>query len=60
MSEFVHISLNIVLPLFIPVVLGFIWGRIAKPDIEPLSALQFYILIPALLFTKVTEARLSG
>jgi predicted permease len=46
---------NIVLPLFLQIAAGFLLKKLLKFSIEPLVNIQFYLIIPALLFTSMYE-----
>ena len=60
MNDFIFITTNVILPLFIPVVLGYILSKLMKVDVKTLSALQFYILIPALIYIKIMETQIDA
>lgn len=60
MQQFFYITGNVVLPLFIPVVLGYILNKLVEIDTKTLSALQFYILIPCLMYSKIMEADINA
>lgn len=59
MELFFHILLNIILPIFILVSIGFIAQKFLKMDTRTFSRLNIYILIPAVLFIKIYEAQVS-
>ncbi len=60
MNDFIFITTNVILPLFIPVVLGYILSKLIEVDVKTLSALQFYILIPALIYIKIMETQIDA
>ncbi|HYH03871.1 MAG TPA: AEC family transporter [Bacillota bacterium] len=59
MELFFYILLNIILPIFILVSIGFIAQKFLKMDTRTFSRLNIYILIPAVLFIKIYEAQVS-
>jgi predicted permease len=59
MATFGYILLNIVLPIFCLVLIGFGAQKFLQMDSRTFSRLNIYILIPAVLFVKIYEARVS-
>lgn len=55
MSTFLYIILNIVLPIFILIAIGFIAQRVLAMDVRTFTKLNIYIFIPAIMFVKVYE-----
>lgn len=47
--------LNVVLPTFVVIVIGYLMGKIKKMDMRPIVDLVFYIGLPSLAFTSVTD-----
>ncbi len=47
--------LNIVLPTFIVILIGFVYGKVTKADLSVVVNLVFYVGIPALAFTSVVD-----
>ena len=47
--------LNVVLPTFIVILIGYLWGKIKKPDMTTIIELVFWIGLPALVFTSVID-----
>jgi len=50
----------VVFPVFLTALIGFIYARLAKPDLQPITRVTLYVLIPALVFTSMVETDLSG
>lgn len=59
MSHFVYIFLHVILPIFIQVFLGYVMNLKFKLNLQTLTRIQLYVLIPALLFVKIYEAELE-
>jgi predicted permease len=59
MATFGYILLNILLPIFILVSIGFGAQKLLRMDSRTFSRLNIYILIPAVLFVKIYEAHVS-
>jgi predicted permease len=59
MATFGYILLNILLPIFSLVLIGFVTQKLLRMDSRTFSRLNIYILIPAVLFVKIYEARVS-
>jgi len=55
MSTFINIILNIVLPIFILIAIGYTAQRILVMDVRTFTKLNIYIFIPAIMFVKVYE-----
>jgi malate permease and related proteins len=53
MTKFLFIFINVILPIFLQITAGFVFQKKFKLNIEALSKLQLYILVPSLLFTKI-------
>lgn len=60
MSEFITIITNIILPIFVIIAIGFAMDRKFRMDLDTLSKLNFWVFVPALLFTKLLGADISG
>ena len=56
MNYFFNILTNIVLPVFFQILIGFFVHKLIKFNIKTLVNLQFYIVIPALLFVKFYDS----
>lgn len=59
MGHFLFIFLNVILPIFIQVFLGYGLNRKFQLNLQTLTRIQLYIIIPALLFVKIYEAELA-
>jgi predicted permease len=55
-----HILTNIILPVFLLIGVGVLIDRAFKPDLPTLSKLNFYVFVPALVFTRLVDSQLSG
>ncbi|MCL4505950.1 MAG: AEC family transporter [Chloroflexi bacterium] len=53
------IFVSIILPIFILIGIGVLLDRFFNLDLPTLSKLNFYVFVPALLFTKTLDAKLS-
>jgi len=60
LSELLSLFTNILLPIFLIVAAGFLFGRYTGISSRPLSQLVFHLFSPCLLFTLLTQNRLSG
>lgn len=59
MATFFYILLHIVFPIFVLVCIGFIMQRKFHLDIRTLTRLSMYVFIPAVLVTKIYEAKVT-
>ena len=59
MNYFVFILINILLPIFIQIFLGFLIKRVTNFNNKPLAVIQFYIIIPALLFVSMYNTKID-
>jgi len=59
MNYFIFILTNILLPIFIQIFLGFVIKKITNFNNKPLAVIQFYIIIPALLFVSMYNAKID-
>lgn len=50
--------LNVVLPTFVAILIGFLFGRIKKTDISAVVDIAIYIAAPALAFTSMFEKQI--
>ncbi len=60
MGDFFMTIINVLLPIFIQVTLGFILKKLTGFQVAPLVKIQFYLIIPALLFVTMYEMPISG
>ncbi|MFA9398963.1 MAG: AEC family transporter [Clostridiaceae bacterium] len=60
MSIFLYILLNNITPLIIIIFLGFVMGKKFNLSVRSFSKLNFYILIPAMIFVKIYETELDS
>lgn len=56
---FLYILLNNIAPIFTLVAIGFYLGKRFNLDVFTLSKINFYILIPSLIFSKIYESTLD-
>ncbi len=49
----------VIFPIFVQICVGFVSQKIFRLDIRTLSAIQFYIFIPALMFVKIYQGTLD-
>lgn len=59
MSTFFYILINIIFPIFVLVTIGFVVQKKFHLDIRTLTRISMYVFIPALLITKIYEAKVS-
>jgi len=59
MNYFVFILINILLPIFIQIFLGYVIKKITNFNNKPLAVIQFYIIIPALLFVSMYNTKID-
>jgi predicted permease len=59
LSTFIYILVNIILPIFLLVGAGFITQKIFRMDTRTFTRLNIYVFIPALLFMKIYEAKVT-
>ena len=60
MSNFIEILMNIILPVFIQIGIGFLIQKNFHLNLQTLSKIQFYAFIPALLFSKIYTSDIAG
>ncbi len=60
MNYFAFTFINVILPIFLIITTGAVANTVFKLDIKTLTKLQFYVLIPCMLFVMVYESELSG
>ncbi|GIM30225.1 transporter [Clostridium polyendosporum] len=59
MNYFIFILTNIILPIFIQILLGYGVKKFINFSISTLAQIQFYLIIPALLFVKMYDTKLN-
>lgn len=59
MNYFIFIMINIILPIFIQISLGYIVKKITNFNNKTLATIQFYIIIPALLFVSMYNTKID-
>jgi len=59
MNYFIFILINILLPIFIQIFLGYIIKKVTNFNNKPLAVIQFYIIIPALLFVSMYNTKID-
>lgn len=60
MQYFIHIFTNIIIPIFLIIILGFTLYKKFQIDTKTLTKIQFYGLIPALLFVNIYNSQLNS
>ena len=60
MTYFLFTFINVIFPIFIIIMAGALINTIFRIDIKSFTKLQFYLLMPVMLFVKVYESELSG
>ncbi|MBT3318954.1 MAG: AEC family transporter [Clostridia bacterium] len=60
MAEFVHILLNISLPIILLIAVGFGFQKIFKTDVRTFVKLQVYLVIPVMVFIKLYSSQFSA
>lgn len=60
MSGLLALFVNNLLPILLIAGTGYLLGRFLKVDARPISQINFYILMPALIFDQLTKSELSG
>lgn len=60
MEYFFSIFSNVLLPIFIVIIAGAVLNTLFNLDITTLSKIQFNLLIPAIIFTKLYESNLES
>jgi malate permease and related proteins len=58
-ATFIYIFINIILPIFLLVAIGYTFQKKLKMDVRTFTWLNIYIFIPAVLFTKVYNAKVT-
>lgn len=59
MSYFIFILINVILPVFLQISLGFGVKKLINFSVNTLANIQFYILVPAMLFVKMYETKIN-
>ena len=59
MNTFFYIIINIILPIFFLIAVGFVGQKKLKMDLRTLTKLNIYIFIPAVLFLKIYETNVT-
>jgi malate permease and related proteins len=59
MANFLFIFTNVILPIFFLIAAGFVLQKKFDLNVNSLSKVQMYLLIPSLLFTKIYSTDLS-
>lgn len=52
--------INVIVPVFIIVALGFVLGRWQKIDVKPLSTVSIYLMIPCLVISSLSRRRIES
>lgn len=59
MQEFLFILVNIQLPIFILIAVGFVFQKLMKTDTGTISRLVVYVLVPVLIFNNIYSMEFS-
>ena len=59
MNYFVFILINVLLPIFIQIFLGYLIKKVTNFNNKSLATIQFYIIIPALLFVSMYNSKID-
>lgn len=59
MNTFLYIVINIIMPIFLLIIIGFVGQKNLNMDISTLTKLNIYIFIPAILFLKIYETKVT-
>lgn len=59
MNYFIFILINIILPIFIQILLGYIVKKVTNFNNKPLAVIQLYIILPALLFVSMYDTKID-
>lgn len=59
-SSIIHIFADVCLPIFIAVGAGWLMDRRFRLHLESLVKLNIYLMVPAFIFSRVTDTELSG
>ncbi len=59
MEVFSYILLNNISPIFLIIFLGYLLAKKFKLDLNSLSKIYFYFFVPALMFVKLYETKIS-
>jgi predicted permease len=60
LSDLASLFVNNLLPILLIAGTGYLLGRFLKVDPRPISQINFYILLPALIFDQLTKSELNG
>lgn len=60
MQTVTFLFFNIIVPIFIPIIAGYLVQKHFPLNVATLTKIQFYIFIPALLFTTIYTTNLQG
>src|SRR5690349_5049912 len=60
LSSFLQIFIDVCLPIFVSVGLGWALDRRFRLHLESLVKLNIYLMVPAFIFTRVMDTELSG
>ena len=60
MNALLDILAHDILPIFIGIGLGFVFGRRFRPDIQSLSRVTFFVFSPCLVFNSLVRSNLAG
>lgn len=59
MSGFITIFYEVLLPIFIMILAGYVLQKIFHLDLKPLTKVQLYLFIPSLIFIKIATSQLD-
>lgn len=60
MSNLLTILYEVLLPIFLVILAGYVMQRKYNMDLNPFAKVQLYLFVPALLFRNISSSRLAG
>jgi hypothetical protein len=60
LSRLLDILAHDIVPVFVVIGLGYVFARRARPDVQTLSRVAFYIFSPSLVFISLVSSELAG
>src|SRR5689334_12417108 len=60
MHTFIYILINIIFPIFVIALIGYAAQKLLKMDTRTISKINIYVFVPAVIFTKIYEAKISA
>lgn len=59
METFLTLMIDIILPIFIMIMVGFVAQKLLKMEVRTFTKLNMYVFVPSLLFTKIYETQIT-